>query len=140
MKLGQDGDYVATAREGMGNPCLQGSLRSLQARYGKGALEAWKALPDPNLRSRVKARRMQTLAHLDRVLALLSQGVEARGGQVFFADNAEAANGYIRDLARKRGVKRVVKGKSMLSAEIGFHHLNPLCLQRRVNADLSRQH
>ena len=119
MKPAPDGDYVATAREGMGNACLQGSLRSLQARYGKGALDAWKALPDPNLRSRVKARRMQTLAHLDRVLALLSQGVEARGGQVFFADNAEAANGYIRDLARKRGVKRVVKGKSMLSAEIG---------------------
>lgn len=115
----RDLDYVAAAREGMGNPCLQNSLRSLQARYGKGALDAWKALDDPSLRSRVKARRMETLAHLDQVLALLSQGVEARGGQVFFADNAETANGYIRDLAKKRGVKRVVKGKSMLSAEIG---------------------
>jgi len=116
---GRNSDYVAVARQGMGNPCLQNSLRSLQARYGKGALDAWKALDDPGLRSRVKARRMETLAHLDRVLALLSQNVEARGGRVFFADNAEAANAYILDLAQKRSVRRVVKGKSMLSAEIG---------------------
>ena len=119
MTPNQDVDYIAAAREGMSNACLQNSLRSLQARYGKGAMDAWKALDDPSLRSRAKARRMQTLAHLDRVLALLSRNVEAQGGQVFFADNAEAANAYIRDLARKRSVRRVVKGKSMLSAEIG---------------------
>jgi L-lactate dehydrogenase complex protein LldF len=104
----------------MDNPCLQKSLRSLQARYGKGALDIWRNLPDPELRQRVKSRRMQTLAHLDRLLALLAEGVEARGGHVFFAATAGEATAYIRDLAQARGVRRVVKGKSMLSAEIGI--------------------
>lgn len=112
--------YVEAAREGMDNACLQKSLRGLQARYGRGALDLWRALPDPNLRRRVKARRMETLAHLDRVLALLVERIEAKGGHVFLADTAAEANSYIRDLARAHGVRRVVKGKSMLSAEIGI--------------------
>ena len=120
MKISPQPEYLETAREGMDNACLQKSLRSLQARYGKGALDIWRSLPDPELRQRVKSRRMQTLAHLDRLLALLAEGVEARGGQVFFAATAGEATAYIRDLAQARRVRRVVKGKSMLSAEIGI--------------------
>jgi L-lactate dehydrogenase complex protein LldF len=104
----------------MNNSCLQRSLRSLQSRYGQGALDIWRTLPDPDLRRRVKARRIETLAHLDRVLALLTERIEARGGHVFFAADAKEANSYILALARKHGVRRVVKGKSMLSAEIGI--------------------
>jgi L-lactate dehydrogenase complex protein LldF len=63
---------------------------------------------------------MQTLAHLDQVLEQLADGIRARGGQVFFAATAAEANVYVRDLARSQGVRRVVKGKSMLSAEIGI--------------------
>jgi len=112
--------YSEAARAGMNNACLQKSLRNLQARYGKGALDIWRTLPDPSLRHRVKARRMQTLAHLDQLLALLAEGIEAQGGQVYFAATAVDANRYVRDLARKHAVRRVVKGKSMLSAEIGI--------------------
>ncbi|MBV5319332.1 MAG: LUD domain-containing protein, partial [Desulfobulbaceae bacterium] len=64
--------------------------------------------------------RMATLDQLDRVLAQLAEGVRARGGQVFFAATAEEANEYVLALARKHAVQRVVKGKSMLSAEIGI--------------------
>ncbi len=112
--------YSEAAQQGLANPCLQRSLRSLQARYGQGALDVWRQLPDPTLRSRVKARRMQTLEHLDRVLEQLTDNIRARGGQVFFAATAEEANGYVLNVARKHGVERVVKGKSMLSAEIGI--------------------
>jgi L-lactate dehydrogenase complex protein LldF len=112
--------YREAARNGLANPCLQRSLRNLQARYGQGALAAWRHLPDPTLRSRVKAKRMQTLAHLDLVLERLAAGIRARGGQVFFAATAGEANDYVLNLARTRGVRRVVKGKSMLSAEIGI--------------------
>lgn len=120
MKPSTAPSYLETARAGMANPCLQSSLRSLQDRYGKGALALWQNLPDPELRSRVKQRRMHTLAHLDQLLALLAKGIESRGGHVFFAATAEEANSYIRELARTHGVRRVVKGKSMLSAEIGI--------------------
>lgn len=116
----QPPSYNEAARQGLANPCLQRSLHGLQAHYGKGALALWRTLPDPTLRSRVKARRMETLAHLDRVLEQLADGIRARGGQVFFAATAAEANEYVRELARRQGVRRVVKGKSMLSAEIGI--------------------
>lgn len=112
--------YRETAQAGLTNPCLQHSLRSLQARYGQGVLALWRTLPDPNLRSRVKAQRMQTLGQLDRVLVQLADGIRARGGHIFFAATATEANNYVLELARKHGVQRVVKGKSMLSAEIGI--------------------
>ena len=120
MKASGPPSYNEAAHEGLANPCLQRSLRGLQAHYGKGALAAWRSLPDQSLRSRVKARRMQTLAHLDQALEQLADGIRARGGQVFFAATASEANEYVRDLARKHNVRRVVKGKSMLSAEIGI--------------------
>ena len=120
MSMGKPPSYSEAAREGLANACLQRSLKSLQARYGQGALAAWRTLADPTLRSRVKARRLQTLAHLDRALEQLAEGIRARGGQVFFAATAAEANAYVLELARRRGVQRVVKGKSMLSAEIGI--------------------
>ncbi len=120
MKTSGPLSYNEAAQEGLANPCLQRSLRGLQAHYGKGALAAWRSLPDQTMRSRIKARRMQTLAHLDQALEQLANGIRARGGQVFFATTAAEANEYVRDLARKHNVRRVVKGKSMLSAEIGI--------------------
>lgn len=120
MKVDQTPSYSQAAQQGLDNPCLQRSLRSLQTRYGQGALAVWRALPDPTLRNRVKARRMLTLARLDQVLEELAANIRARGGQVFFAATAAEANNYILDLAKARGVARVVKGKSMLSAEIGI--------------------
>ncbi len=120
MKPADTSSYREAAREGMHNACLQQSLRSMQERFGKGALTLWRELPDPELRSRVKARRMRTLAHLDRVLEQLTENIRARGGQVFFAATAEEANRYILALAQEKSVQRVVKGKSMLSAEIGI--------------------
>jgi L-lactate dehydrogenase complex protein LldF len=112
--------YSEAARAGMANDCLRHSLRSMQERFGKGALDIWRQLPDPQLRGRVKAQRMRTLAHLDRVLEQLAENIRTHGGQVFFAATAEEANSYILELAHKKAVKRVVKGKSMLSAEIGI--------------------
>ena len=112
--------YRQSACQGINTPCLQKSLRSLQDRYGSGALELWRQLPDQTLRHRVKSRRMDTLAHLDMALEQLTRAIESRGGMVYFADTAADANRYIVALAQKKGVRQVVKGKSMLSAEIGI--------------------
>jgi L-lactate dehydrogenase complex protein LldF len=73
------------------------------------------------LRSRGRAIRANALARLDEMLVRLAENVERRGGNVFWAEDGEAARGYIVELARQRGVKRVVKSKSMASEEI---HLN----------------
>lgn len=112
--------YRQGAAAGLANPTLQKSLKKLQRGFGQGALKYWQTMVDPGLRGRVKARRMTTLEHLDLVLAELATQVRRRGGHVHFARTAEDAVSYTLQVARNNDVKRVVKGKSMTSAEIGI--------------------
>ncbi|HTU36191.1 MAG TPA: LutB/LldF family L-lactate oxidation iron-sulfur protein [Candidatus Acidoferrum sp.] len=66
--------------------------------------------------------KWEALNHLDKYLLEFEEKVKARGGQVFWAETAEDARRYIADLAMRRGVRTVVKSKSMVTEEI---HLTP---------------
>ena len=110
--------YRATAAAGIASPRLQKSLHGLQDRFGKGAMHLWATMEDREMRRRVKAARMNTLAHLDIVLAELAKNVRTRGGHVYFAATAKDAIEYTLTVAKNNNVKRIVKGKSMTSAEI----------------------
>jgi L-lactate dehydrogenase complex protein LldF len=112
-------DYRTAAVTGITSPRLQKSLHGLQDRFGKGAMQIW-ATMDGEMRRRVKEARMNTFAHLDIVLAELAQNVRARGGQVHFAATARDAIEYTLAVAKKNKVRRVVKGKSMISMEINI--------------------
>ena len=119
MKKPDSPDYREGARRGLASESLQKNLKTLQNRFGRGAFKEWAALADPGIRDRVKERRMDMLEHLDVVLALLADKVEQNGGRVFFAKTAEEAVNYCVEVARNGNVKTIVKGKSMVSAEIG---------------------
>ncbi len=112
--------YRTAAVAGICSPRLQKSLHGLQDSFGKGAMEIWATMEDQEMRHRVKDSRMNTLAHLDIILALLAKNVRARGGHVHFAATAEDAIEYTLAVAKKNEVKRVIKGKSMTSMEIGI--------------------
>lgn len=120
MSNPQMGRYREEARRGLENSCLQHSLKNIQSRFGKGVMEYWKSMEDDELRDRIKRRRMKTLENLDLVLSSLVDKVHEGGGHVYFAKNGEDAVKYCLRVARKNEVKSVVKGKSMLSAEIGI--------------------
>ena len=79
-----------------------------------GAPEAW--------RDAVAAVRRHTVAHLDEYLVQFVDKVQEAGGEVFLAATATEAREHIAALVRARGARRVVKAKSMVTAEIG---LNP---------------
>ncbi|NTV64248.1 MAG: iron-sulfur cluster-binding protein, partial [Oscillochloris sp.] len=66
--------------------------------------------------------RAGALAHLDELLVQLATKVESRGGTVCWASDATEARRYITELARARGVRTVVKSKSMASEEIQLNH------------------
>lgn len=66
-------------------------------------------------------RKWEAVNHLDRYLDQFAQAVEARGGIVFWAPDAAAARDYILQLAKDRGVRSIIKSKTMTSEEI---HLN----------------
>ncbi len=77
-----------------------------------GDTEAW--------RDAVAAVRRHTLAHLDHYLAEFADNVERNGGHVFFAADAREAREYVAGVARRKGARRVVKVKSMVSEEISL--------------------
>lgn len=88
------------------------------------------------MRDRAREIRMHTLARLDEYLGELADHVEAQGGTVFFASDAEEANGYIRHLAAARGVETIVKSKSMVTEEIELNEALELDGRRVVETDL----
>ncbi len=73
-------------------------------------------------RDRARQIRAHTVAHLDQYLEQFATAFEALGGQVYWAKDAVEANKYIVDLAQVKGVKRVVKSKSMVSEETEINH------------------
>jgi len=69
------------------------------------------------------AHRIKTdaIAHLDELLIELTSKLEARGCKVFLAEDAAQARNYIVALAKARGARNVVKGKSMTTEEIDLN-------------------
>jgi L-lactate dehydrogenase complex protein LldF len=101
---------------------LQGALGRTITHFIGARSHAMEALNDAEgLRDQARAIRAKALSRLDEMLERLAGQVEARGGQVCWAEDGEAACRYVADLARARGVRMAVKSKSMASEEI---HLN----------------
>ena len=121
------GDYKAEAKKALKNDVLQGALADLQNRFGRATALAYQKLPEgPDLRLKAHEIRAKAIANLDVLLETLAANVRKNGGQVFFAQDSHAALDYCLKIARKHNVKLAVKGKSMVSEEIGLntHLLN----------------
>ncbi|HVP44441.1 MAG TPA: LutB/LldF family L-lactate oxidation iron-sulfur protein [Terriglobales bacterium] len=73
-------------------------------------------------RERCRQIKWEAVNHLDRYLLEFETKVQERGGHVFWAETSEEARRYVCDLAVARGVKKVVKSKSMVTEEV---HLTP---------------
>ena len=69
-------------------------------------------------RERCQQIKWDAVNHLDRYLVEFETRVKERGGHVFWAENSEEARKYVCDLAVARGVKKVVKSKSMVTEEV----------------------
>jgi L-lactate dehydrogenase complex protein LldF len=113
--------FLERARADIGTPQIE-ALRTGAGRFQthrQEAVEAYDAMDD--MRDRARAIRLHTLANLDRYLGQFADAAAANGASVFFAADATEANDYITRVATDRGVRRVVKAKSMLTEEI---HLN----------------
>jgi len=82
--------------------------------------------PDPDERESLRelgaAIRRYSLAHLPSLLEQLERNLTAQGVQVHWAQTPAEANDIALAIARLAGAKSIVKGKSMVSEEIGFNH------------------
>ena len=116
-------EFKAKAAEALDSPGVQQALGGLYRGFHSARIAAAEATDSwEEMRDRGRAIKAHTLANLDRYLEQVEANVLKVGGNVFFAADAEAANQYVLDLARARGVKMVVKSKSMISEEMGLNH------------------
>ncbi|MDT8440068.1 MAG: LUD domain-containing protein [Desulfuromonadales bacterium] len=113
--------YQERVRDALDQPRLQDALHRFADAYSLARENAFAGQDFEALRSGIAAMKDDVRANLDRYLAEFTAHAEAAGATVYLADNAAEANAYIVDLARARGVKKVVKSKSMASEET---HLN----------------
>lgn len=114
--------YVEESRKGIADEVLQRALADLQERFGRGTAEAYRQLPEgPELRRVAHGIRRRALDNLDVLLETLADKIRRRGGHVYFAPTDRDAVAYCLEVARRNNVRRVVKGKSMVSEEIGLN-------------------
>ncbi|HEX9122083.1 MAG TPA: LutB/LldF family L-lactate oxidation iron-sulfur protein [Actinomycetota bacterium] len=73
------------------------------------------------MRAAGEAIRAHTIANLPRYLDAFAEAADRHGTRVFFAADASEAVGYVREVLRRTGSRRIVKGKSMVSEELGLN-------------------
>lgn len=114
--------YKPKARKAIADPVLQSALASLQSRLGPATKNLYKNLPEgPELRKKAHQYRRKAVDNLDLMLKTLATNIRAHGGQVHFAATAEEAVTICVQIATENQVRSVVKGKSMVTEEIGLN-------------------
>jgi L-lactate dehydrogenase complex protein LldF len=104
------------------NKPLQETLAKLPSGLSVKRAEAVARLPEFDaLRDTARDIKNHTLAHLDLYLEAYEAKVTEAGGQVHYAADAAEARRIVLELCQQAGAKRVTKGKSMVSEEIGLN-------------------
>ncbi|AWR87446.1 LutB/LldF family L-lactate oxidation iron-sulfur protein [Meiothermus taiwanensis] len=101
-------------RESVTGATLNFDSKRRQA-YAEVDAEAW--------RHWAEGVKNHLLMHLDQYLAQAETSLQRNGVQVHWAEDADDARRIVAGIARKGGVRKVVKAKSMISEELG---LNPM--------------
>jgi len=110
------------ARSAIGDRVLHEALAAATGKFMTARRSALADFPASEAyRERARQIKEATLQRLDEYLERLADQVERAGGVVHWARDAAEARAIVLELARARGVRTVVKSKSMATEEI---HLN----------------
>jgi len=110
------------ARAALADRQLHVALDRTTAQFGSRRLAALATLDDADaVRDRARATKMDALRGLGDALRMFERRLTENGARVHWAETDADANRIVVDIARQAGVRRVVKGKTMVSEET---HLN----------------
>ncbi|HTG01074.1 MAG TPA: LUD domain-containing protein, partial [Nitrospirota bacterium] len=112
-------ELKASIKEALRNQNLAGILDRWN--YPATRAAAYAGYDFEALRDRIAAIKGDAAGRLDELATKFMKAAEARGTKVFRANSPQAAKDYIANLCLEKGVKNIVKSKSMASEEI---HLN----------------
>ena len=87
---------------------------------GRASTIAHKMLDFAGLRTEAQQIKAQALAHLPAMLQSFEQQATAHGIKVHYASNGDQVCTILYELMRSHGVTHVIKGKSMVTEEIGL--------------------
>ena len=116
------GSFTSNARKALADAELQRALQNVRRGFILKRETAVEALPEfDRLRAEARAIKDHTLGHLDLYLEAYEEKVNESGGKVHYASTAAEARDTVLALCRAAKAKRVTKGKSMVSEEIGLN-------------------
>src|SRR5713226_7444956 len=125
------------SHDALENTVLQGALKAATTTFIERRRDAITSVSDSEgLRQRARQVKEHTINNLDYYLEQVVEKVETHGGKVFWARTGDDVSRYIIELARARGVKSVVKSKSMATEEIELNHALEAAGVRPVETDL----
>ncbi|NMQ18828.1 iron-sulfur cluster-binding protein [Candidatus Competibacter phosphatis] len=114
--------FKSNASVALRDAALQRALKNLKAGFpGKRAAAIAKLPEFDQLRDAGRDLKNHVLEHLDFYLERFEAKVIEQGGQVHWARDAAEARQIVLDICRSVAARRVTKGKSMISEEIGLN-------------------
>ena len=114
--------FKSNAGAALRDAALQRALKNLKAGFpGKRAAAIAKLPEFDQLRDAGRDLKNHVLEHLDFYLERFEAKVIEQGGQVHWARDAAEARQIVLDICRSVAARRVTKGKSMISEEIGLN-------------------
>ena len=141
VKHSQAMHFHARAGEKVRNAVLQRALQKAKPLFvgkrAKGMVSlAEDGLDFQLLRSTAKNIRNRTLADLDVWLDIFEERATATGAEVLWARDGAEVSRLVVDIARRHGVSKAVKSKSMLSEEAQLNEALAAAGVRPVETDL----
>lgn len=121
MRVDPGAAYAVRVEQALGDEHLRTALTRATGRLAAARAEAMSAVDGARLRREAGAVRRDAIRRLPELLETLERNLSANGVQVHWARDGREATAIVRDIARRRGARRVVKSKSMVTEEI---HLN----------------
>ncbi len=111
--------FESRVEDAFANPDRLAAIRRAAVRFYEHRDAVLGTLPDADAtRDHARAVRAHTIANLDTYLTQFEASVQANGGQVHWARDAEEARRIVREIAGEAGAKLIAKSKSMVTEEI----------------------
>jgi L-lactate dehydrogenase complex protein LldF len=102
-------------------PGVRDSVMGAALHFDRNRAHAYDEIDADEWRRWAAAVKSHALTHLDRLLVQAESSLIANGVRVHWAPTATDACAVLGGIVRAAGVRRVVKGKSMLSEELGVN-------------------
>lgn len=124
MKI-EANNFISLAEVAIQNPDLQAAVAkgTMNAHLKRqAAMYAYGQEHGEAMRQQAAAAKRRALQNLPALLEQAEANMQANGIKVLWATDAAEANRHVIEIAQRHQVKRIIKGKSMLTEETALNH------------------